>query len=446
MAKLELLIENIDMPEVNNMEIKRVRIKGFKNITDVDITFDNLTALVGLNGYGKSNTMNAIDFGIDFIKYPPRIKTKTMSAKQNIPVLRGCPGRNFELEVEFIATSNQKEYFVEYGYEFSWKKHNASAQIIKEYLKIKANEKGQKYNSYIIRDDTCAKIRRSTTGRCDAVIKIENNNLVINKLTAFDDLFYIDIVNQVNQISFYIERHLDASPSYNPDPFIVKGFEELELNGIQNIPRAIYFLKKEHNDKFKLLINSFRELFPNIVGIDVSEIKLNGKPSIKLSDDAPFVFSDSIYSMVVTDSLLVQPINFENLSDGAKRIFLMLTYAVIADVKGLSIIAIEEPENSIHPRLLQNYLDILSQLLNTCKIVFTSHSPYIIQYLNPRNIYIGMSSVDGSVDFRRISSTKVTAMIKDAETYDKSLGDYIFNLLSSSDSEESLSEYVEAKR
>jgi len=88
-------------------------------------------------------------------------------------------------------------------------------------------------------------------------------------------LYYIDLINKVNQIQFFIERHLDASPAYNPDPFIVKGFEELELGGIQNIPRAIYFLKKEHKEKFELLVNSFKQLFPRISDIDVTEVKLN---------------------------------------------------------------------------------------------------------------------------------------------------------------------------
>ena len=148
--------------------------------------------------------------------------------------------------------------------------------------------------------------------------------------------------------------------------------------------------------------------------------------------------------MTVTDRLLLQPLRFESLSDGAKRIFLMLTYATIADVKGLSMIAMEEPENSIHPNLLQNYLDILSQLVDDCKIIFTSHSPYIVQYLNPRSIYIGVTSENGSVDFRRIASSKVNALLKDAVQYDRSVGDYIFNILSTADAEETLKAYVES--
>jgi hypothetical protein len=231
-----------------------------------------------------------------------------------------------------------------------------------------------------------------------------------------------------------------------PDPFVVKGFEELELGGIQSIPRAIFFLKKEHPDKFELLINSFKQLFPRIVDVQVDEIKLEQSQNINIniSEDAPIMYTDSIYAMSVIDQVLLQPLRFESLSDGAKRIFLMLTYAVIADVKGLSMIAIEEPENSIHPNLLQNYLDILSQLVSDCKIIFTSHSPYIIQYINPRSVYIGITCADGSVDFRRIASGKVNALLKDASQYDRSVGDYIFNILSTADADEALQEYTDS--
>lgn len=435
------------IPEVKNMEILGVRIQGIRNISKTEIVFDKMTALVGLNGYGKSNIIDAIEFGLDFIQYPPQIKNKMMTSKQDIPLLIANAGHNFEFQIELCVEANGKKYFVVYGYEFSWGKAKSPAKIVSEYLRVKIAEKGQKYNTLIDRRESSATYKRSETGRCDSRIKIDDDLLIINKLTAFDDLYYIDLINQVNQVQFFIERHLDASAAYNPDPFIVKGFKELELGGIQNIPRAIYFLKKEHKDKFELLVNSFKQLFPRISDIDVTEIKLNyenKKKRISFSEDAPIMYTDSIYTMTVKDKLLIQPLRFESLSDGAKRIFLMLTYATIANIKGFSMIAMEEPENSIHPNLLQNYLDILSQLVDDCKIVFTSHSPYIVQYLNPRSIYIGVTSETGSVDFRRIASSKVNALLKDANQYDKSVGDYIFNVLSTADAEETLKAYVES--
>lgn len=428
---------------VKKMEILNISIGGFRNIRKLKIDFDSITALVGLNGYGKSNVMDAIDFAFDFIHCPSNIRVSMMSSKSGIPILKSNAGQNFLFDIEMKTLSNRNSYYVNYGFEFSWQTNNTPAKIINEYLNIKSDEKNQKYNSFIKRTGKVAHYRSSETGRCNKVIKIDDFGLVLSKLTSIDDLYYIDIINKVNSMQYFIERHLDASPSFAPDPIVIKGFQELELQGIQSIPRAIFYLKKDHRDKYELLVNSFRQLFPDVKGIEVQEFRLNQTNKIKISDDAPIMFTDSVYSMSIIDDKMVQPVSFESLSDGTKRIFLMLTFAIIADIKGLSLIAIEEPENSIHPGLLQNYIDILSQLIHDCKILITSHSPYMIQYLNPHSIYVGLSNNTGESEFGRIASTKVNALIRDAAEYDKSVGDYIFNILSANDSDEYLKDYLE---
>jgi len=428
---------------VKKMEILNITVGGFRNIKHLKLKFDTITALVGLNGYGKSNVMDAIDFGFDFIHFPSNMRNGMMAAKQGIPILKSNVGQDFSFDIEVKLISNDESFYVNYGYSFSWKTEATPAKITKEYLNIKKDEKNQRYSGFIERTGTNAKYRTSETGRCNKSIKIDDDSLVISKLISIDDLYYVDILNQINSIQYFIERHLDAGPSFIPDPIVVKGFQELELRGIQSIPRAIYYLKKDYSDKYELLINSFKQLFPDVEDIVVDEIKLNQSTKINISEDAPFVFTDSIYTMSIIDEKLVQPIGFESLSDGTKRVFLMLTFAIIADIKGLSMIAIEEPENSIHPGLLQNYIDVLSQLINDCKIIITSHSPYIIQYLNPHSIYIGMSTDTGESDFRRIANSKVNSLLKDAAEYDKSVGDYLFNILSTSDAEEYLENYLE---
>ena len=437
------MLDLFNLQGVRQMEILNITVGGFRNIKRLKLDFDTITALVGLNGYGKSNVMDAIDFGFDFIHFPGNLRSGMMSSKQGIPILKSTVGQDYSFDIEVKLVSNSQKYYVNYGYSFSWKTDSKPAKIAEEYLYIKKDEKNQKYNAFIDRKETNAKYRSSETGRCSKNIKIDDESLVISKLLSIDDLYYADIIHQMNSIQYFIERHLDAGPSFAPAPFVVKGFQELELQGIQSIPRAIFYLKKDYTDKYELLINSFKQLFPDVKDIAVEEIKLNQSAQVNISEDSPFVFTDSIYTMSIIDENLVQPIGFESLSDGTKRVFLMLTFAIIADIKGLSMIAVEEPENSIHPGLLQNYIDVLSQLINDCKIIITSHSPYIIQYLNPHSIYIGMANDTGESDFRRIANSKVNSLLKDAAEYDKSVGDYLFNILSTSDSEEYLKDYLE---
>ena len=69
--------------------------------------------------------------------------------------------------------------------------------------------------------------------------------------------------------------------------------------------------------------------------------------------------------------------------------------------------------------------------------------PYIIQYINPHNVYLGLSNNTGESEFRRIASTKVKSLLRDASEYDESVGDYIFGILSGDDSNEYLKEYLE---
>ena len=56
------------------MKIKRVLIYGFKNLSNVDMTFGRMTSIVSVNNFGKSNFLQGINFGAQFIKATPNQK------------------------------------------------------------------------------------------------------------------------------------------------------------------------------------------------------------------------------------------------------------------------------------------------------------------------------------------------------------------------------------
>ena len=57
----------------------------------------------------------------------------------------------------------------------------------------------------------------------------------------------------------------------------------------------------------------------------------------------------------VSDVSFSQPLDVSALLDGAWRVLHMLTAAIAADTEGHQLPGLEEPENSIHPGLLQNF-------------------------------------------------------------------------------------------
>ena len=426
------------------MRLVKVRIEGFRNISGNQITFeDGICALVSANSYGKSNVMNAIDFAAAFIKADRETKKSMMSWIYGIPFNKHLQNKNFVADFDFVFNDNGKEFFVNYGYEFIWIKNEGGKKIVGEWLYVKEKGSSQKYSKLVYRKGN-AMYKASIKGRCNTLVDINNDELVINKLLDEDNLYYHAIIHELNSFNVHLESHLDASKFYLQDPLIPTDHSRLNLNSLTNIPRTIYTLKKEYPEKYEILEDAFLQLFPNIESIDVKEIDIGEVHNIKLSKDAPYIVSNKVYSIFVQDKNLNQPMDFRTMSDGAKRVFLILTCTSIADINNISLIEFEEPENSVHPGLLQSYLRALYQLAGSCRILVASHSPYIVQYLNTENIYVGKPNNQGLAKFSRIENRKINQFMRDASAENDSIGDYLFELLTGSEDEvEILLNYLE---
>ncbi|MCI9142984.1 MAG: ATP-binding protein [Lachnospiraceae bacterium] len=422
------------------MKMQAVLIDGFKNLSNVKITFEKLTALVALNNFGKSNVLAGIDFGLAYIKAEIEKKTEMMSNVNLIPINIRMQGRNYRYEMEVLTEYEGVEYRILYGYEFLWRNSkDVEPQIMQEYLKIKPDAKGQKYTQLISRNADTAFFKSSETGRCSTKIKVESSELVVNKLKAYDEIFYADIIKRLNSMKMYMENNLDVRSFYRPNPIIRKGYEDEMINA-ESLPRVIYNLSIQRREKFELLKNAFIQLFPDVEDIIVKRYKIGAFEEV-VPDDIPFVIANSIYVLYVKDKSLINPIDFEMMSDGVKRVFMILAKIVVSSDSNISLIAIEEPENSVHPGLFHAYIQIVSQLLTDCKVIITSHSPYIISYLDPAWIHVGMNVIPGVAQFFGFKKSGRKQLQNDAAEFNMSMGDYLFSMLS--DMESNIKDYLE---
>lgn len=416
--------------------LKQFKINGFRNLTNVTLNLNDVTAIVGLNSYGKSNVINAINMGIRFIKAPSEEKIRYMSNRSMYPLLKKNAGTDFSFEftAEIINENNEKAD-VTYGYTFSWDTEQSECGIKEEHLFIKSERSGGKH---ISREGSAAKYKRSPQGRCQVKIDIDDDQLVINKLENFDNLFYLEIVKALNSIDFWIIKEFDVSKSFLPARIAFNEFGVIDSENL--FPGAVWDIKTKYEKSYKKLINSFKLLFPTIDRIECIKIPLTKDHETRSDDDSSVIFHEDLFTLSFKDSKLTQTLRFEALSDGTKRIFYTLVCAVLSDIDNCSLMILEEPENSIHPSLLQSYLRILDDLSGDCKIIFTSHSPYMIQYLDLNDIYIGMPSSSGEADFRTIK--KPEKLMKDAAKFDQSTGDFIFESLSFANADDMLGEYL----
>lgn len=419
------------------MKIQRITLDGFKNLNRVDISFNKITALVAVNNFGKSNVLAGIQFGLDFMRAKEEERNSFIQGHDFIPINKASVDKDFRFEVEMTTSVDEVKYRIIYGFSFGWvRSDEAEAEISNEYLKMKVDMKGTKYTQLINRQGTEAFYKSSETGRCTTITAIDNLELVVNKLKAFDQLYYIEIIKRLNDLRLYMENNLDVKKFYVPNPIIRKGMSDDFINA-ENLPRVIAKLRQINPGKFELLLDAYTRLFPDIEDIIVREIQINKNGEVVVPDDVPFIVSNSIYLLFVRDKNLSKLIDFEAMSDGAKRVFMILTKIIMASMeeKNISLIAIEEPENSIHPSLFKTYLQIIADLLNDCKVIITSHSPYIISFMDIDSVYVGIHKNGGIAEFYSFKKSKEKALLDDADSVDMQLGDYIFSLLTDDESE-----------
>ena len=428
------------------MELKKVFVDGYRNVSETSIEINDITSVLSVNNYGKSNLLLSVVFGLSFLQQHSKIKQAMMYDIKIVPSLKKKYNIPFSFMIECATKWNNLECFIKYSYSFAWggRKDN-NGKVISELLQISDNNKD--FTTFIKRDEKQASYKSSKTGRCVTKIQIDDSELVINKLLAFDNLFYNAIIKELLNINVYVDRHFDTDSGYGITFMSEQELTDLTLKPEVNIPKTLYRIKNDYPNKYKLLCNVYKSLFPSVNDLMVQEFS-SKMPNITIrngNNEIPS-FSDKVYVLYVDDKNLNYPINFMAMSDGARRILLLLTFIVLAQINKYDLICIEEPENSINPNLLRRFLYTIKELAEDTKILYSSHSPYLINYMEPGNIYLGLPSDDGVATFKKIktNTNNIKRLIRTLQDNELELGNYLFDLMSGSvDDAEELLSYVE---
>ena len=109
----------------------------------------------------------------------------------------------------------------------------------------------------------------------------------------------------------------------------------------------------------------------------------------------------------ISSKLNGDPLPAAQASDG---MMLVLAYlAILFSPKPPSLLLIEEPENGVHPRRLQEVLRILRELVSEqdrTQVVLTTHSPYVVDLFKPEEVTLCLKGADGAVTTYRLSDSK----------------------------------------
>lgn len=443
------------------MVLKSLMVGGFKNLNLTRIDFEhNTVAVISPNNYGKSNLLEALDFATDFISASPKQRTNMMAWTNGIPLTPLLANEPFQFQLEFEDSSLCEYRFVRYGFSFLWYRDNKTGQrILNETLEMRPHE-SVRYSSYLKR--TPGQYRKGKTTTSYRNISLDATILAIDVLPSVEDLEYKEVIQAIRSFEYRVCDTLDVRNQFQFTPFRIADEDDKHIRfDDEDIPRALFQLKEMFPERYWQFEDAIHSLFPEFSEIDIRAHELSvsqsqvthfyartptdGTASEQIIDEEiPFHLNDKVYRITIKSEYLNQPVNLATMSTGTKRIFWLLTNIFVASCNNVSCIGVEELETSIHPKMLKALLEIISETLECTRIIVSSHSPYLVQYLKPDQLYAGASNCRGVAQFYRVSSMKVKKLLAAARSYDLTVGEYLFELMSGGEeSLETLRNYLE---
>ena len=385
-------------------------IEGISNIGHMRLDVGEMNALIAPNGYGKSNVLSAISFGLMYLNANEEIKRQMLRSRY-LPINVSIPEKKFHFEIHGRIQREGRTEMVQYGYECQWAEGAVPGYVLSEWLKIKAEDE-QRFRQMIKRrNGYYSLIVPSATGRCNKPFAATPQQLTL-PVIASGGLFLSDLAKEICDIRIPNLNSLDNPESY----FSVEGGNGISMLGDMTLSEYIYQMKETDADSFSILSDGIRQLIPNIVLFEPDEITLSDGRS-------------RVYDIRVQEKFNSQPTSIRLLSSGSKRMIFLFTLCSAARKQNIPMIMVEEPENSVHPRLMENLLLTLQAYASNTKILMTSHSPYLMRYMQPDQMYFGLPKHDGLAHFAKVNSSKLKYLYRYAGDMELTFGEFMFDFM-----------------
>ena len=161
--------------------------------------------------------------------------------------------------------------------------------------------------------------------------------------------------------------------------------ERLSETG-DNLPNVIQYLKEQHPQRLEKNLSILSNRVPRLEKVD-AELMMDGRLLLQITD-APFA----------------QPILAKFASDGTLKMLSYLT--LLYDPEPPQLIGIEEPENYLHPRLLNGLAEECREASASSQLMITTHSPYFINGLRAEEVWALYRDEQGFTVCKRTSEMR----------------------------------------
>ncbi len=311
--------------------IKKLKIKNYKSLKNVELELDKFNVLIGPNASGKSNLLDCLAFISEIAKGDIDGSLRGRGGYER--VVFGGEKENIELSLDFILGTEPSKYFI----------FISKVGIDEEKLTIKD------------------------------VGVIDRHLNDINKRLDTGELEKVTAGTWVSAIYYHAPKtreYLNSWRSYN---FITSEMRRtypakrnliLEKNG-GNLAQVLLSLHNERPKTFDKIEDMLKQAIPQI-----DELL------------TPLTEGSETY-VAMREKGFDSPFNYFQVSDGTLK---LLAYITAIASEEANVVCFEEPENFIHPRLFELLVEVLKK--SDKQILLSTHSPYLVDWVEPEDVII----------------------------------------------------------
>ncbi len=328
--------------------IDRVTLRNYKSIGYCNVRLQPLTYLVGHNGAGKSNFMDALHFVRDALSNSLDSALNERGGINDVRRRSGGHPTHFAIRLSFVLPSGQSGH---YGFVIGALK-NGGYEVQKEECVVAGIGKGPFFRTERgrLRDSSEATFPALTSDRLALV--------AASGLTAFRPIF----------------DTLTAMGFYNLNPKLMRELQKPQDGRLlrpagENIASVIGHLEKLAPQQMALVQEYLHSVAPMVHGVQREPIG----PMETLEFRQEMAGSKHPWRFLA-----------QNMSDGTLRALGVLTALLQRNVDySPTLIGIEEPETALHPAASSALREALVLASKDTQVLVTSHSPDL---LDDRNI------------------------------------------------------------
>jgi AAA15 family ATPase/GTPase len=326
--------------------IKRLKIKNFKCFRDSELEFGKVNIVVGSNGAGKTNLVDAFSFLKQVIKptcYPP-LRFIRWGEYKNLVFMQD---ENQDISLEIDGEYQGEDYH----YEISVSKSRIKKEIMNfDSYSIERIGNVMRYESMSMKipDDLSVSSLLSTQS---STKESDFNSVLSPKFLDF-------VENLLNDVGvFRIVPQMAASPVYHRFP----GSLDEDGHGLADVINSNLFRIPEVKQVYDFLVENNIYLRP----------VLEKNKYVRLN----FIVRNEDNKELILPSASVP--------DGFIKMLTILTAVYLLK---MSTIVIDEIENSLHLKYIERLVDVIRH--SDSQFIATTHSPLIIDFMDPSEIII----------------------------------------------------------